>query len=1114
MHYLKYLTFFIFLSGLQLYGVLTNLVITSAAAGIADPQTAGGVTYGSKSFLNYTIKGGTGNLGLNNSAGNSGVGDIATWGDALDFAPVSGMTYVPPIDIAFQIALEAYRSDGATLARMRADDGWGFGVTDVADARRIEWVSTEASSESIAFNINLSNLPSSVKLVITALELGKGRELANARVSGFTGNASGTLQDSGVFGTAGSDGTLAWTLSTPIEVLGGGIGGFSLNQATQEGAGDLEDNGFTLQGIEFDIVPLPAPPGVDSSILYKDETGRLTYHADEEGNRIVDFSHAGYHSGEKEIPNVPVVKAISPVEGDNTAHIQAAIDEVAALTPDGNGHRGALLLQAGVYELQDLIYIREDGIVLRGEGQGNGPSDTVLVDATGRRVEDLGLIIIESSIGGNIEESGTRQNVTSEYIPAGCRTIAVEDASLYNVGDLLIIEHLATAEWLDAINYGNTDGDSTPWVPFQSDLRMTFHGNVTAIDGNQIKLDSPIYHALDRSLSQAQVYRHSGRKLIRECGIENLRGFSQTTGPEDENHLWDFVHFFGAENCWAKDSTAVAFADSGFRFTRSRRSSVLNCSVLDPVSQVTGGRRYNFYVGADCHDLLFKGCVATEGRHCYVANGAANVNGIVFTQSQSFGAYSTSENHRRWGSAMLWDTIAWINASSSTVLGLYNRGSSGTSHGWTGTGLVAWNIDAPGRIVLCEKPPLGENFAIGCDATVKERHHFPGWIERTGETISIPSLYEAQLEERLTYGVGPDAPVKLNVPNYDNGDFVRVALEWLDTASDEAEFIIERSSNGGGSYTEIIRLPADTETFIDETVTRDGVYKYRVQASSSAGKSAYSNVVDVNLAVSERVRKTVFQAEYFENAVNASLGWSGYRCTGQGYMTLDGVGAWIELNVNAGTGGSTDVTIRYLSTSDKSCALYLNGQAVGEVVFPQSGTYTPPGWTTSYWDFSDLTRTMDLQAGQNTIRVELKGDGLFYIDRVELSQMERAGFPLSPYESWAAENALTGGPQDDDDGDHVSNFKEYLFNGAPKDFNDRGFMPQVNLLADKAMITYVRRKEDLTLVYEVHTSLDLNQWKTGGTVFSSIDDGDYEIVTEEFGLETNPLFVRVLVTQE
>ena len=86
----------------------------------------------------------------------------------------------------------------------------------------------------------------------------------------------------------------------------------------------------------------------ESSILFYNNSNQLSYVSDKDGNHIPDFSFAGYKNGDVAIPNVAVVKRISPVAGDNTAHIQAAINEVGALPLNANGHRGALLLLPGM----------------------------------------------------------------------------------------------------------------------------------------------------------------------------------------------------------------------------------------------------------------------------------------------------------------------------------------------------------------------------------------------------------------------------------------------------------------------------------------------------------------------------------------------------------------------------------------------------------------------------------------------------------------------------------------------------------------------------------------------------------------------------------------------
>src|SRR6186997_3072715 len=66
--------------------------------------------------------------------------------------------------------------------------------------------------------------------------------------------------------------------------------------------------------------------------------GRLLYTRDALGNRVLDFGDCGYKAGREPIPVVPVKVTLTPDSNttDDTARIQAAIDQVEALTPDAN----------------------------------------------------------------------------------------------------------------------------------------------------------------------------------------------------------------------------------------------------------------------------------------------------------------------------------------------------------------------------------------------------------------------------------------------------------------------------------------------------------------------------------------------------------------------------------------------------------------------------------------------------------------------------------------------------------------------------------------------------------------------------------------------------------
>src|SRR5258708_39908990 len=70
---------------------------------------------------------------------------------------------------------------------------------------------------------------------------------------------------------------------------------------------------------------------------------RLHYRYDARGNSIMDFSSAGYRGGGVKLPSVAAAQRLTPAAGDNTARIQAALDNqtsAGALTAGGNANPG------------------------------------------------------------------------------------------------------------------------------------------------------------------------------------------------------------------------------------------------------------------------------------------------------------------------------------------------------------------------------------------------------------------------------------------------------------------------------------------------------------------------------------------------------------------------------------------------------------------------------------------------------------------------------------------------------------------------------------------------------------------------------------------------------
>jgi len=55
-----------------------------------------------------------------------------------------------------------------------------------------------------------------------------------------------------------------------------------------------------------------------TSLVYPGVDGKLVYVTDSLGNKIPDFSNAGYKAGGVPIPHVPIKVIVWPVAGDNS----------------------------------------------------------------------------------------------------------------------------------------------------------------------------------------------------------------------------------------------------------------------------------------------------------------------------------------------------------------------------------------------------------------------------------------------------------------------------------------------------------------------------------------------------------------------------------------------------------------------------------------------------------------------------------------------------------------------------------------------------------------------------------------------------------------------------
>jgi hypothetical protein len=474
---------------------------------------------------------------------------------------------------------------------------------------------------------------------------------------------------------------------------------------------------------------------VFSSLVHPGPDGKLVYVPDEQGNTIPDFSDCGYMGGGVPIPDVAVRATVEPAEGDCGPMIQASIDQVSGLPLDANGFRGAVLLKRGRYAIAGTIAIKASGVVLRGEGRGE--DGTVLIAAgKGQRT----LIRVAGSSGPK-EVAGSRRKITDAYVPVGARSFHVERADDLKVGDLVTVLRPSTAEWIhfigmDRIPVPQGRTDVVQWKAGSKDLH--FRRVITAIEGDRVTVDAPIVNALQAEYGGGFLYKHDAGGLVSQVGVENLRGESEYTAPDDEDHGWNFVGMDNVRDGWTRNVTSVHFGYSLVALSRNAyHVTVRDCTCLDPVSKITGGRRYSFAITGSLN--LFYRCQAKDGRHDFVMH--ATVPGPnAFVDCLAEKAHSDTGPHHRWSTGTLYDNVE----VQGNAINVQNRGASGTGHGWAGAQMVFWNCKAKSMDV--QGPPTAQNWAIGCSAGTTKGS---GFWESKGVAVEPRSLYLKQLEDRL-----------------------------------------------------------------------------------------------------------------------------------------------------------------------------------------------------------------------------------------------------------------------------------------------------------------------------------------------------------------------------
>ena len=487
------------------------------------------------------------------------------------------------------------------------------------------------------------------------------------------------------------------------------------------------------------LLPFKTEAQVKSEWVYLNAQQKLTYKTLEKGDRIMDFSYAGYMGGGVRIPTPPVKITLSPVEGDNSAAIQRAVNEIAAMEPV-NGFRGTLLLKPGVYNCDNTIVINTSGIVVRGSGSGE----------TGTLLKMTGEPHVCFSVQGrvNMQKVGKPAMITDSYVPSGANSFQLSDVTGFAAGDLIQISRPVTPAWVKFMGMDGLvrDGKKQTWITGEINVERV----IKKIESNKVVLELPLtdnYDAAYLGTPGVSVVKVVASGEISQVGLELLRIVSPAQSGTINEKAHKAFNIRGAADAWARNIDVFNTVNS-ISVSDAKRITLSRINIYHETP--TKGAAKPADLNGSGSQVLFDQCNIQGDNVFYFATGA-KVSGPIVLLNCTFRGNGWIQPHQRWATGVLVDEC---NVPDGGI-DFMNRGIMGSGHGWSIGWAVAWNCKA--KTYLNQQPPGAANWVIG-SLGAKTKRAIPfdtipylpeGYYDAHNTPVNPSSLYLAQLSERL-----------------------------------------------------------------------------------------------------------------------------------------------------------------------------------------------------------------------------------------------------------------------------------------------------------------------------------------------------------------------------
>jgi fibronectin type 3 domain-containing protein len=239
------------------------------------------------------------------------------------------------------------------------------------------------------------------------------------------------------------------------------------------------------------------------------------------------------------------------------------------------------------------------------------------------------------------------------------------------------------------------------------------------------------------------------------------------------------------------------------------------------------------------------------------------------------------------------------NGEGVDSTGLFTNGADPTNAGsidLTGTGIdlhsgdvfkVVMGYDGATLNVTITDTNTGasasQSYSVNIPQVIGGSAGYVGFTGGTGGATAVQNI--------LTWAYSPTASTVPAAPSNLTGTVIsgnEVDITWTDNSNNETGFVIDRSTDGGNTYSQIATVGANVTIYHDTSLSPGQTVFYKVAATNAAGTSAFTTPFQATVAIPP-APPTNLQATNITTA-EVDLSWTNVATNATGIKILDQVG--------------------------------------------------------------------------------------------------------------------------------------------------------------------------------------------------------------------------------